>query len=59
MEMTIISLNGSVVGSKTFQLSEGTNVINENVSSLTTGVYFVRLTNTSSNDTIIKKLIKE
>ncbi len=59
MEMTIISLNGSVVGSKTFQLSEGTNVINENVSSLTTGVYFVRLTNTSSNETIIKKLIKE
>jgi hypothetical protein len=59
MEMTIISLNGSVVASKTIQLSEGTNVINENVSSLTTGVYFVRLTNTSSNDTIIKKLIKE
>jgi hypothetical protein len=59
MEMTIVSLNGSVVSSKTIQLSEGNNVINENVSSLTTGVYFVRLTNTSSNETIIKKLIKE
>ena len=59
MEMTIISLNGSVVSSKTIQLSEGNNLINENVSSLTTGIYFVKLTNTQSNETIIKKLIKE
>jgi hypothetical protein len=59
MEITIISLNGAIISSRNIQLSKGNNVINENVSSLTTGIYFVKLTNSSSNETSIKKLIKE
>ena len=59
MEMTLFSMNGSMISSRNIQLTEGNNVINENISSLSTGVYFVKLTNTSNNETIVKKLIKE
>jgi hypothetical protein len=59
MEMTVYSMNGSLVNSKNIQLTEGNNTITEDISSLSTGIYFVKFTNTSSNETIIKKLIKE
>ena len=59
MEMTITSLNGAIISSKNIQLSEGSNVINEDISSLASGIYFVKLTNSSRNETIIKKLIKK
>ena len=59
MEMSIFSMNGAIISSKNILLIEGNNVINEKVSSLAAGVYFVRLTNSSTNETIIKKLIKE
>ena len=59
MEMSIFSMNGAIISSKNIPLIEGNNIINENVSTLAAGVYFVRLTNSSSNETIIKKLIKE
>jgi Secretion system C-terminal sorting domain/PKD-like domain len=59
MEMTVYAMNGSLVNSKNIQLTEGNNTITEDISSLSTGIYFVKFTNTSSNETIIKKLIKE
>jgi hypothetical protein len=59
MEMTVYSMNGSLVTTKNIQVTEGNNTITEDISSLSTGIYFVKFTNTSSNDTIIKKLIKE
>ena len=59
MEMTLFNINGAIIGSRTIELIEGTNSINENVSSLAAGVYFVKLTNSSSNETVIKKLVKE
>lgn len=59
MEMTVYSMNGSLVNSKNIQVTEGNNTITEDISSLSTGIYFVKFTNTSSNETIIKKLIKE
>jgi hypothetical protein len=59
MEVTLFSINGVIISSKNIPLLEGTNVINENVSSLAAGIYFVKLTNNSTNETTIKKLIKE
>ena len=56
--MTIYNINGSIIRTKNVQLSEGNNVINEDISSLSSGIYFVRLSNTSNNETITKKLIK-
>ena len=59
MEMTVYSMNGSLVNSKNIQVTEGNNTITEDISSLSTGIYFVKFTNSSSNEAIIKKLIKE
>ena len=58
MSMTIYSLNGATVRTKNVQLSEGNNVINEDISSLANGVYFVRFNNPTNNETIVRKLIK-
>ena len=59
MEMTLYSINGALISSRTIDVTEGNNSINQNVSSLAAGVNFVKLTNTSSNETVIKKLVKE
>jgi hypothetical protein len=58
MSMTIYSLNGAIVKTKNVQLSEGNNVINEDISSLANGIYFVRFNNPTNNETIVRKLIK-
>jgi hypothetical protein len=58
MTMTIFNINGSVVSSKELQLTEGNNVINENISSLSSGMYFVNFYNAANNETIVKKLVK-
>jgi hypothetical protein len=34
------------------------NTVNENISGLTNGIYFVQFVNQATNDTIVKKLIK-
>ena len=52
-------MNGSIVKTKNVQLTEGNNVINEDVSSLESGIYFVRFNNLSNNEIITKKLIKQ
>jgi hypothetical protein len=59
MEMTVYSMNGSLVSSKNIQLSEGNNTITEDISYLSNGIYFVKFNNTSTNEMIIKKLIKQ
>jgi hypothetical protein len=58
MEMTIVNINGAVVSSKNLQLTAGNNVINENITSLSSGIYFVRFYNATSNETIVRKLVK-
>ena len=58
-ELSIYSMTGAFVSSRTIQLQEGNNTFNENVSALASGVYFVKFTNASNNESIIKKLIKQ
>ncbi|TAE64034.1 MAG: T9SS C-terminal target domain-containing protein [Flavobacteriia bacterium] len=58
MEMSMVNLNGSVIFTKQIELTAGSNVITENISSLSNGVYLVRLFNLSNNEVIVKKLIK-
>ncbi|MCX6172669.1 MAG: T9SS type A sorting domain-containing protein, partial [Flavobacterium sp.] len=50
MSMTIYSMNGATVRTKNIQLSEGNNVINEDISSLANGIYFVRFNNPTNNE---------
>lgn len=59
IEMTVYTMSGSLVNSKNIQLREGNNTITEDISYLSAGIYFVKFNNTSSNEMIIKKLIKE
>ena len=59
MSMTIYNINGMVIRTKNVQLTEGNNIINEDVSALSNGIYFVQIYNTSNNETIVKKLVKE
>jgi hypothetical protein len=56
--VTIYSMNGSVVKTNKIELNQGLNTINEDISSLGSGIYFVRLVNESNNETIVRKLIK-
>ncbi|MFN3969364.1 T9SS type A sorting domain-containing protein [Flavobacterium sp.] len=58
MTMTIYNMNGSQVSTKDLKLTEGNNVINENISSLSSGIYFVNFYNSTNNETIVKKLVK-
>jgi hypothetical protein len=59
LEIAIYSLdNNLVVSPKTVKLQEGTNTISENVSSLNSGIYIVRLVNSSTGEVITKKLVK-
>ncbi|MFV5701771.1 T9SS type A sorting domain-containing protein [Flavobacterium sp. XS2P12] len=60
LEIAIYSLDGTIaVNPKSVQLQEGANTINENISSLKSGIYLVQLTNSSNSEVITKKLIKE
>jgi hypothetical protein len=59
MSMTIYNINGAMVRTKNVQLTEGNNVINEDVSSLSSGIYFVQIYNASNGETVVKKLVKE
>jgi len=58
LEMSMVNLNGSVIFTKQIELTAGSNVITENISSLSNGVYLVRFYNTLTNELIVKKLIK-
>ena len=56
--MTIYTVQGAVVSTKELNVTEGTTTVNENISDLTNGIYFVQFVNQGTNDTIVKKLIK-
>ena len=56
--MSIITINGAVVSTKKLDIVEGFNTVNENISDLKTGIYFVQFVNETTNETIVKKLIK-
>jgi hypothetical protein len=59
LEVAIYSIEGiQVANSKTFELKEGANTITQNVSNLVKGIYIVQLLNSSNNEVITKKLIK-
>ena len=57
--MTIYNINGMVISTKNIQLEEGDTTINEDLSSLSSGVYFVRLNTLNSNEVITKKIVKQ
>ncbi|MFM2214563.1 MAG: hypothetical protein RL427_1826, partial [Bacteroidota bacterium] len=56
--MSIYTVTGSVVSSRTINVAEGMNTVNENISGLTNGIYFVQFVNQTTNETIVKKLVK-
>jgi hypothetical protein len=58
MTMSIFNINGALVRTKNVMLTEGSNLINEDISSLASGVYFVQMSSSSNNETIVKKLVK-
>lgn len=59
LEIAIYSLdNNLIVNPKNVKLQEGVNVLNENVSSLNSGIYIVKLINASTGEVITKKLVK-
>ena len=58
VSLTIYSINGAIVKTSKVQLVEGFNTINEDITSLGSGIYFVRLVNESNNETIVRKLVK-
>jgi hypothetical protein len=60
VEMAIYSFEGQmIVSPKTVQLQEGLNTINEDISSLKNGIYFVQIANSTTNEVIVKKVIKQ
>jgi len=59
VELTIYSIDGKIVKeSKGLNVENGTNSFTENVSNLNNGIYLVRITNSTSNEVITKRLIK-
>lgn len=59
LEIAIYSLDGTLaVSPKSIKLQAGLNTITENVSSLKSGIYIVQLVNSSNNEVITKKLVK-
>jgi hypothetical protein len=59
VSVTVYSFDGMVVSSKNVQLSEGSNVLNENLSSQRNGIYVVKIINESTGEVTIKKIIKQ
>jgi hypothetical protein len=59
VSVTVYSFDGMVVSSKNVELSEGNNVISENLSSQRNGIYVVRIVNSSTGEVIIKKIVKQ
>ena len=59
LQMTIYTYDGTIVSNtKSINLEEGQNSLSEDVSKLEKGIYFVRFTNSSNEEVIVKKIIK-
>lgn len=59
MTMSILSINGTLVSSRKLDMNQGLNTVSEDVSGLTTGLYFVEFNNVTTGERIVKKLIKK
>jgi hypothetical protein len=60
LDIEIYTITGVTVKSrKAIILQEGATTIDENISDLADGLYFVRLTNNANNEVTIKRLIKQ
>jgi hypothetical protein len=58
VDMTIYGFDGTIVSeTKSLKIELGSNSFTENVSKLNKGIYLVRITNSSSNEVITKRLI--
>jgi hypothetical protein len=58
MTMSIYTVEGAVVSTRNLSVTEGVTNVNENISELANGIYFVQFVNQTTNETIVKKLIK-
>lgn len=59
VSVAVYSFDGLVVSSKNIQLSEGSNMINEDLTSQRSGIYVVKITNETTGEVTIKKIIKQ
>lgn len=59
VQVNVFTFDGNMVSSKSIQLQEGNNTITEDISSLNNGIYFVQIANSSNNEVIVKKMIKQ
>jgi hypothetical protein len=59
VSVAVYSFDGLIVSSKNIQLSEGNNVLNENLSSQRSGIYIVKITNETTGEVTIKKIVKQ
>ncbi len=59
VSVTVYSFDGVVVSSKNVQLSKGSNVLNEDLSSQRNGIYLVKIIDSSTGLETIKKIIKQ
>ena len=58
LDMTIFAFDGTKVSeTKSLKIELGTNSFTENVSKLNKGIYLVKITNSSSNEVITKRLM--
>jgi len=58
-QVEVYSFDGNLIYAKNINLAEGTNTVSENVSQLKKGLYIVKITNASSNEVVVKKMIKQ
>ncbi|MCF8320990.1 MAG: T9SS type A sorting domain-containing protein [Flavobacterium sp.] len=59
IEITIYSFDGKMImESKALKVENGINSFTQNVSNLSKGIYLVRITSSTSNEVVTKKLIK-
>ena len=59
ISMAIYNINGALIRTKNVQLTEGNNLINEDISSLASGIYFVQIYSSSNEEPVVKKLVKD
>lgn len=59
VSVAVYSFDGLVVSSKNILLSEGSNMINEDLTSQRSGIYVVKITNETTGEVTIKKIIKQ
>ena len=57
--LEVYSFEGTRIYAKEINLAEGTNQVSENVSYLKKGLYIVKIVNQSTNEVVVKKMIKQ